>query len=195
MIMDLTTTLYDFAEFYMLKNIHKLHFTNNAVNFFLYVISGRKFRSDLIKLLNCKKNKHNDVMVTSNTSTTNASVITSQWRHTQCFQDFQDFIAWITPAVNTKAYHVIIFTINYGITINYVNLIGANSVLLLVVSFCIFCIVLYCIVVFHMVLHHIVLCIVHMGIIIFPLTDLVWMLLLSHWLNIVNPKQLGVKVT
>ena len=79
MIMDLTRTPYDFAEFYMFKNIvHKLHFTNNGVNFFLYVISGRKFRSDLIKLLNYKKNKHDDVMVTSNTSTANVSVITSQ---------------------------------------------------------------------------------------------------------------------
>ena len=79
MIMDLTRTPYDFAEFYMFKNIvHKLHFTNNGVNFFLYVISGRKFRSDLIKLLHCKKNKHDDVIVTSTTSTTNVSVITSQ---------------------------------------------------------------------------------------------------------------------
>ena len=28
----------------------KLHFTNHGINFFFYVISGQKFRTDLIKL-------------------------------------------------------------------------------------------------------------------------------------------------
>ena len=79
MLMDLTKTPRDFAEFYMFKNIvHKLHFTNNGVNFFLYVISGRKFRSDLMKMLKCKKEKNDDVMRTINTPKTTMSVITSQ---------------------------------------------------------------------------------------------------------------------
>ena len=28
----------------------KLYYTNNGINFFLYVISGKKFRSDLVRL-------------------------------------------------------------------------------------------------------------------------------------------------
>ena len=76
MLMDLTKIPRDFAEFHMFKIIvHKLHFTNNAVNFFLYVISGRKFRSNLMKLLSCKKEKNDDVMATSKTT---LSVITSE---------------------------------------------------------------------------------------------------------------------
>ena len=40
-----------FAEFYIFFQImHKMYFTNNAINFFLYVISGQKFRNDLINL-------------------------------------------------------------------------------------------------------------------------------------------------
>ena len=56
MFMDLTSTPRDFAQFYLSESVvHKLHFTNNGINFFLYVISGRKFRSDLINLLKCQK--------------------------------------------------------------------------------------------------------------------------------------------
>ena len=44
-----------FAEFYLLQNIgEKLLFTNGAINFFLYVISGKKFRKDLFNLFQCK---------------------------------------------------------------------------------------------------------------------------------------------
>ena len=40
-----------FAEFYLFYNFaHKLFYTNYGINFFLYVISGKKFRSDLVKL-------------------------------------------------------------------------------------------------------------------------------------------------
>ena len=57
MFMDLTSTPRDFAQFYLSESIvHKLHFTNNGINFFLYVISGRKFRSDLVNLLKCRNN-------------------------------------------------------------------------------------------------------------------------------------------
>ena len=39
------------AGFILFYNIsHKMYYTNYGINFFLYVISGRKFRSDLIKL-------------------------------------------------------------------------------------------------------------------------------------------------
>ena len=39
---------------------HKLAPTNNAINFFLYVISGHKFRDDLLSLLLFWKRKKND---------------------------------------------------------------------------------------------------------------------------------------
>ena len=43
-----------FAEFFLFYQVmHKMYYTNNAINFFLYVISGRKFRKDLISLFKC----------------------------------------------------------------------------------------------------------------------------------------------
>ena len=40
-----------FAINHLITNIaQKLHYTNHGINFFFYVISGQKFRSDLIKL-------------------------------------------------------------------------------------------------------------------------------------------------
>ena len=35
----------------------KALYTNYAINFYLYVISGKKFRSDLVKLFQFKRNK------------------------------------------------------------------------------------------------------------------------------------------
>ena len=44
-----------FAIFYILhSSSQKTHYTNYGINFFLYVISGQKFRSDLISLFRCK---------------------------------------------------------------------------------------------------------------------------------------------
>ena len=44
----------DFATFYLVYHIgEKSYYTNYAINFFLYVISGQKFRTDLIKLFPC----------------------------------------------------------------------------------------------------------------------------------------------
>ena len=40
-----------FAGFYLIWVVgNKTYFTNYAINFYLYVISGQKFRSDLVKL-------------------------------------------------------------------------------------------------------------------------------------------------
>ena len=40
-----------FAGYYLFYNVaQKLHYTNHGINFFFYVISGRKFRTDLIRL-------------------------------------------------------------------------------------------------------------------------------------------------
>ncbi len=45
---------YSFAVFYFFFNIsNKLYFTHNMVNFFLYCISGSKFRHDLARLCGC----------------------------------------------------------------------------------------------------------------------------------------------
>ena len=57
MVFDYTKTPERFAGFYLFYNIiHKLYFTNNGINFFLYVISGTKFRSDLVSMLRCCRN-------------------------------------------------------------------------------------------------------------------------------------------
>ncbi|CAH1792375.1 unnamed protein product [Owenia fusiformis] len=43
------------ATFYLIYSIaNRLWFTNNAVNFYLYIFGGQKFRKDLIRLLTCK---------------------------------------------------------------------------------------------------------------------------------------------
>ena len=50
-IFDYTKTPERFAGFYLFNHIiQKMYFTNNAINFFLYVISGHKFRNDLLGL-------------------------------------------------------------------------------------------------------------------------------------------------
>ena len=46
-------TPYHMAVFYLVNSIgHKALYTNYGINFFLYVISGKKFRSDLGLLIN-----------------------------------------------------------------------------------------------------------------------------------------------
>ena len=50
-VFDFSKSPKHFAGFYIFyQTVHKLYFTNNAINFFLYVISGQKFRNDLINL-------------------------------------------------------------------------------------------------------------------------------------------------
>ena len=45
-----------FAGFCLFYNVaQKLNYTNTGINFFLYVISGKKFRTDLINLFRCNK--------------------------------------------------------------------------------------------------------------------------------------------
>ena len=54
---DFTETPKSYAEFYLFYNIiQKMFYTNNVVNFFLYVISGRKFRNEVLQLFKCKNN-------------------------------------------------------------------------------------------------------------------------------------------
>ena len=64
----LCTLLVDFTqspkalagEYMFFQIMHKMYFTNNAINFFLYVISGQKFRKDLMNLFNWKERKSKD---------------------------------------------------------------------------------------------------------------------------------------
>ena len=51
MLFDYTKTSKALAGYYLFNHIgQKTYYTNNAINFFLYVISGQKFRTDLINL-------------------------------------------------------------------------------------------------------------------------------------------------
>ena len=55
-----------FATFYLAYQIgEKSNYTNNAINFFLYVISGQKFRIDLAKLFLCNKDKSSDLSLST----------------------------------------------------------------------------------------------------------------------------------
>ena len=57
-------TPYYHAGYYLFYNIgEKTFYTNNGINFFLYVMSGQKFRNDLMKLFRCnrlKKSKNSE---------------------------------------------------------------------------------------------------------------------------------------
>ena len=52
---DTPTNYANLIFFYHLS--HKLYHTNNGINFFLYCISGQKFRNDLIEILCCGRNE------------------------------------------------------------------------------------------------------------------------------------------
>ena len=50
------STARNYAAYYLIYNIaQKTYYTNFGINFFLYVISGQKFRSDLVTLFKCRK--------------------------------------------------------------------------------------------------------------------------------------------
>ena len=62
MVVDFTTSPKVYAGFYLFFNVaQKLHYTNHGINFFLYVMSGQKFRRDLIKLFNVKDSHHKEM--------------------------------------------------------------------------------------------------------------------------------------
>ena len=59
---DIFSSPVAFAGYYLFYNIgQKMHYSNHGVNFFFYVISGRKFRSDL-KSLFVKENKSDNIV-------------------------------------------------------------------------------------------------------------------------------------
>ena len=51
-----------FAGYYFFANFaQKLQFTNHGINFFLYVISGKKFRTDLANVFRIKSNSQTQI--------------------------------------------------------------------------------------------------------------------------------------
>ena len=75
MFYDYKDSPYFFAGHYLFYNIaQKVYYTNSGINFFLYVISGKKFRTDLINLLKCWKTKsiqNNSIIVSTISEVTN----------------------------------------------------------------------------------------------------------------------------
>ena len=66
---DYTKSPKSFAEYYLVYNIgQKTYYTNYGINFFLYVLSGHKFRSDLVHMLKCN-NHHSNRHVVSDSMT------------------------------------------------------------------------------------------------------------------------------
>ena len=60
MFVDFLKTPQLLAGYYLFWNVsHKLYTTNHGINFFLYVISGKKFRTDLLKLFKRSNRKGN----------------------------------------------------------------------------------------------------------------------------------------
>ena len=76
MFVDYSKSAESFAGFHLFYNVgHKTYYTNYGINFFLYVISGQKFRNDLVKLFVRRKHEIAETSVTlSNiTGSTNTS--------------------------------------------------------------------------------------------------------------------------
>ena len=76
---DVRKSAYTFAGYYLFYNVAlKAYYTNHGINFFLYVISGRKFRADLINLFSCFNKSKEDITVVSNSNTKVTSVYSVQ---------------------------------------------------------------------------------------------------------------------
>ena len=75
MFVDYGKTPDSFAGFYLFYNVgQKTYYTNYGINFFLYVISGGKFRADLIKLFKSKTDKQHESSVTSDIASKTSSL-------------------------------------------------------------------------------------------------------------------------
>ena len=70
---------YSYSEFHLFLQVARnVHYTNSGVNFFLYVMSGHKFRNDLLRLFRFKRDKTSNGATlgsTTNMSMMSASVI------------------------------------------------------------------------------------------------------------------------
>ena len=73
---NFTTSPKVFAGYYLYSNVaQKLHVTNCGINFFLYVISGRKFRTDLLNVFRILKKPSNTSSKSSSNPETEVSSI------------------------------------------------------------------------------------------------------------------------
>ena len=67
---DYTKSPRSCAEYYLVYHIgQKTYFTNYGINFFLYVISGQRFRSDLMNIFKCNHKQDSNVNVISDSAT------------------------------------------------------------------------------------------------------------------------------
>ena len=65
-----------YAIFYLyFQCAAKLHYTNAGVNFFLYVMSGQKFRQDLGRLITCSRDKQNSLQPSASTEMNTVSSV------------------------------------------------------------------------------------------------------------------------
>ena len=77
LLVDFTTSPRLIAGYHLFTNaVQKLHYTNHGINFFLYVISGQKFRNDLKRLFGIYDSPNKDRSSSSgNESDTKISTI------------------------------------------------------------------------------------------------------------------------
>ena len=67
---DVRKSPHTFAGYYLFDQVaQKTYYTNYGINFFLYVISGKKFRADLLQLFNCLRISKNEISSSSELST------------------------------------------------------------------------------------------------------------------------------
>ena len=75
MIVDFRTSPKTFAGYYLFYHIaQKLHYTNHGINFFFYVISGQKFRTDLLNLFLCNKKRSRQGSATQSMETEDSKI-------------------------------------------------------------------------------------------------------------------------
>ena len=71
-------TPYFYAGYHLFYQVgEKTLYTNHGINFFLYVISGQKFRTDLLTLFKCSRNKPIHLKYVTN-SVTHVSTLDAQ---------------------------------------------------------------------------------------------------------------------
>ncbi len=90
---------YSALLYFLAQFSHKMFYTNNGINFFLYVMSGGKFRRDVLKLCHCSGRK--DGTVSSGTRVTefsSSSVMSQPWTFStprlwrKCVPNWQHFL-------------------------------------------------------------------------------------------------------
>ena len=74
-IVDYTKTPESFAAFSLFFSVgEKLYYTNNGINFYLYVMSGQKFRHDLVNLFSFLKEKPSGSTASTVSSLSNTKI-------------------------------------------------------------------------------------------------------------------------